>query len=340
MNTATDVGRQTLVAGTSTFRKTQPMRAVVIDRYGSADELVTREIARPKCSNGQVLIRVHAAGVNPIDWRIRSGGLRLILHARLPLVLGFDVAGEIVETSRDAEEQGWRVGDEVIGFLDNRHGGGYAEFAVAGSDALSRKPAKISFEEAAAVPLAASTALQALSHIGRISAGQDVLINGAAGGVGTFAVQMAKAKRANVTGVCSGRNVQFVRELGADRVIDYQREDFTSQRGQFDIIFDAVAKRTFWQCRRALTPRGCYITTVPSFANLSAQVLSYCLRRKCRNMLAKPHRDDLQQITALIADGKVRPIVQDVYSLADATAAHRTSQAGHVRGKLVLSIDS
>lgn len=314
------------------------MRAAAIDEYGTAEKLHVRKVMRPTCGDNQVLVRVRAAGINPIDWRIRNGSLRLLLPARFPLVLGFDVAGEIAETGLEARKKGWKVGDEVFSFLENRHGGGYAETAVAGADVLGRKPPSITFTEAAAVPLAASTALQALRDHGKLQAGQDLLVNGASGGVGSFAVQIGKAMGANVTGVCSESNFDFVRQLGADRVVNYHRQNFTDQPHRYDTILDAVAKSSYWKCRRILKPRGCYITTVPSIGSVTFQCLNVFFSRRCRNILARPRGEDLQLIAQMIADGKLRPVVQAIYPLEEAATAHRVSEAGHVRGKLVLSI--
>jgi NADPH:quinone reductase-like Zn-dependent oxidoreductase len=314
------------------------MRAVILNRYGSANELMLGEIPRPTCGNDQVLVQVHAAGVNPIDWRIRNGLLRMVLPARFPLVLGFDIAGQIVETGPNASVRGWNVGDEVVCFLDNRHGGGYAEYAAAGVDVLARKPAAISYEEAAGVPLAASTALQALRDRAQLQAGQDLLINGASGGVGTFAVQLGKAMGAAVTGVCSGDNLDYVRQLGADRVIDYRREDFTSMQRVYDVIFDAAAKSSYWQSRRVLKPRGCFVTTVPSASSVFFRVVTALAGRRCRHVLVQPRGEDLRLIVQMIDEGKIRPEVQQAYSLAEASTAHEVSEAGHVRGKLVLSL--
>jgi NADPH:quinone reductase-like Zn-dependent oxidoreductase len=211
----------------SQTREPKSMKAVVLDGYGDADKLTVREIPRPACGDGQVTVQVRAAGVNPIDWRLRKGSLRWMLPARFPLVLGFDVAGEIVEVGAAVGE--WKLGDEVLCFLDSRHGGGYAEYAVAGADVLAPKPTAVSFAEAAGVPLAASTALQALRDVGKVATGRQLLVNGAAGGVGSFAVQLGRILGARVTGTCSESNLEFVRELGAERVMDYARQDFAAQ---------------------------------------------------------------------------------------------------------------
>jgi len=314
------------------------MRAAVLHDYGPPEKLAAEKVPLPTCGRRQLVIRVRAAGVNPIDWRIRSGSLRWLLPASFPLVLGFDVAGEIVDLGAEAEAGGWQVGEEVLAFLNNRHGGGYAEYAAADADVVVRKPENVTFEEAAGVPLAASTALQALRDHGSVKDGHEVLINGASGGVGHFAVQIAVLLGARVTGVCSGENLDFVRQLGAEEVIDYRREDFAKREQTYDVVFDVAAKCTYRQCRRALKPHGRYVTTVPSAGNLLQQALNLVSRRDCKTMLVRAKGDDLRQIAQWIAEEKVRPVVQRTYPLEEAAAAHRASEAGHARGKLVVSI--
>jgi NADPH:quinone reductase-like Zn-dependent oxidoreductase len=315
------------------------MRAAVIDRYGPPRNLHMGEVKRPACGAWQALVRVRAAGVNPIDWRIRSGSLRMLLFPRFPLVLGVDIAGEIVEVGATARKEGWRVGDEVFCFLDSKHGGGYAEYALAGADILARKPHNLSFEEAAAVPLAAMTALHALRDVGKAGPGKEVLINGASGGVGTFAVQLGKILGARVTGMCGESHLGFVHDLGADRVINYEREDFTRRQEKYDVVFDVVAKSSFWKCRRILKRRGHYITTVPSARSVMTEGLTMLLGRRCHNILTRPDGKDLQYLAGLIEDGRLRPVVQEVYPLEEAATAHRVSEEGHVRGKLVLAVE-
>jgi NADPH:quinone reductase-like Zn-dependent oxidoreductase len=230
------------------------------------------------------------------------------------------------------------VGDDVVCFLDTRHGGGYADYAAAGVDGVARKPTAISYEEAAAIPLAASTALQALRDQARLQAGQELLVNGASGGVGTFAVQLGKAMGATVTGVCSGDNLDYVRHLGADRVVDYRREDFTSTQRVYDAIFDAAAKSSYPKCRRVLKPRGCFVTTVPTASSMFFRVVTALAGRRCRHIFVQPRSEDLRLIVQMIEEGKIASKVQQAYPLAEAATAHRVSEAGHVRGKLVLAV--
>ena len=283
------------------------------------------------------MIQVYAAGINPIDRRIRSGSLRCFLPAQFPLILGFDVSGVVTEVGGAVSHV--KPGDEVYCMLDQRHGSGYAEFAVASADVVAPKPAGLSHCEAAAVPLAACTALQALRDLGGITEGHRVLINGASGGVGTFAVQLGKVFGAEVTGVCSTGNVDLAKELGADQVVDYKTQDFTRDQRKYDIVFDAVAKSSFVACRRILKGNGRYIRTVPSPSHFLFCMLTKVWGRKhCKTIWVRPSSNDLCYLKDLIEDGKVRPIIDQVLQLKDACRAHELSQAGHVRGKLVLQV--
>ena len=239
------------------------MKAIVYHKYGPPDILKLQEIEKPAVRDDELLVEVHAASVNPLDWhflrgtpfpaRIMAGGL---LKPKRK-TLGVDVAGRVEAIGRNVKQ--FQPGDEVFGgSLDL---GAFAEYVCVPEDGAMLKPASMTFEEAAAVPLAALTALQGLRDFGQIQPGQKVLINGASGGVGTFAVQIAKSFGAEVTGVCSTRNLDMVRSIGADQVIDYTQEDFTQNGGRYDLIFDAVAKRSFSDCRRVLSPKGIYVTT-------------------------------------------------------------------------------
>lgn len=313
------------------------MRAAVLPRYGPPQVLEIRQLPRPEILPGRVLVQVHAAGINPIDWRIRSGSLRLVLPVRLPMVLGYDISGVVVEVGAGVSE--FRPGEEVYAFLDTfRTGGGYAEYALVSPLVLARKPARLGHVEAAAVPLAALTALQALRDLGELRPHSQVLVNGAAGGVGSFAVQIARILGAEVTGVCGPANVEFVRQLEVDRVLDYSRTDFAQQQLRYDVVFDAVAKRSYWSTRRALGPRGRYITTVPSASQFVAQGLSWLGHRRSQTVWARPSGDDLRWLQEQIDAGQLRPSAVRSFPLEEVALAHAISQTGHVRGKLVLKL--
>jgi NADPH:quinone reductase-like Zn-dependent oxidoreductase len=314
------------------------MRAAVVDQYGCAENLRTATLRTPRIGDEQVLIRVAAAGVNPVDWKIRAGMLRRIRPASFPLVLGFDIAGEVVQVGPMAAEQGWKIGDEVVAFLDSPLGGGYAEFAAVGAGVVARRPRGTSVDQAAAIPLAATTAWQSLHRIAEVRTGQRVLVNGASGGVGTFAVQIARAAGTVVTGVCSDRNAEMVAALGVERVIDYERHDFTGDDVQYDVIFDAVANRTYRECRRVLSPHGVYITTLPSLQTLVYSALTAFSSRRCRLVMAKPNGEDLSAIVRLVESGEIVPVVDRMYPLAEVAAAHRYSETGRAHGKIVLVV--
>ncbi|PQO27665.1 zinc-binding alcohol dehydrogenase [Blastopirellula marina] len=316
------------------------MQAVVLEQYGSEENLKLNSISRPKITADQVLIRVHAASVNPIDWKIRQGMLKWILPEQLPAVLGFDVAGEITEVGYTAKQQGWNIGDPVMAFSDKTFGGGYAEYIAVDSKVIVTKPENCSYDEAAGIPLAATTAWKALVKLGKLHAGDDVLINGASGGVGTFAVQIAKALGAKVTAVCSSDNHALVRDLGADETIDYHATPFTRIGRSFDIVFDAVSKSTFHECRRILKPEGHYIATLPSVESVGMTMISKFQKQSCHVVLARPDGDILKSLAALANEGKLRTVIDTVFPLNEVTAAHRKSEGGHVVGKIVLHVSN
>lgn len=313
------------------------MRAALFQHYGPPEVLKLDDYPRPEIGRREVLIRVHAAGINPIDWRIRSGSIRFVFPLRLPVVPGYDVSGVVEAVG--SEISTLRVGDEVFSFLDRASGGGYAEYAVASERVVVPKPQGISHVEAAAMPLAACTALQCLRDWGRLESGQSVLINGASGGVGTYAVQIAKAMGAEVTAVSSTRNLELVQSLGADHLIDYTQEDFTRQARQYDVVLDAVAKSSFWKAKNVLKPRGRFVTDMPTPPHFLAHGLTALLPgRQARAMLVRPRGDDLRTLKRLSEEGKLRSVIDTVFSLEQASAAHQMSQEGHVRGKLVLQV--
>ncbi len=317
---------------------TDLMQAVVLEQYGSEDNLKLDNIARPKITADQVLIQVHAASVNPIDWKIRQGMLKWIIPEQLPAVLGFDVSGEIVDVGYSAKQQGWNAGDQVMAFSDKTLGGGYAEYLAVDSKVIVAKPDNCTFDQAAGIPLAGTTAWKALVKLGQLHAGDDVLINGASGGVGSFAVQIAKALGANVTAVCSADNHELVRELGADETIDYHATPFTRIGRTFDIVFDAVSKSSFHECRRILKPEGHYIATLPSIESVGMTMISKFQKQSCHVVLARPDGDILKSLGALASDGKLRTVVDTVFPLNEVAAAHRKSEGGHVVGKVVLHV--
>jgi len=320
------------------------MKAVVQDRYGSADVLEIRDVADPVIGEDDVLVRVCAAGCGPDVWHLMTGlpyFVRLMpgFHKMRAGVRGRDVAGVVQAVG--AKVTGLRVGDEVMGIVE----GSFAEFAVGRPDKLVAKPAALSFDEAAAVPISGLTALQAVRNAG---AGQRVLVIGAAGGVGTIAVQIAKALGAEVTGVCSTSKMDLVRSIGADQVIDYTREDFADGTRRWDLIVDTAGRRSLSKLRRALDPKGTLVivggegggrVTGGFFRQmLRAPLLSMFSRQRLRPLIAEEKRADLQVLAEMIESGTVRPMVGRTYPLIQAADAVRFLERGHAGGKVVITI--
>jgi len=333
---------------TATGRETT-MKAIVQDAYGSADVLELRDIDQPVPKDDEVLVQVHAAGLHRGDWHVMTGLpylIRIVVPAlglRKPKVpvRGMDVAGRVAAVGKDVTR--FRPGDAVFGWCD----GSFAEYACAPEDNLAPKPANLSFEQAAAVPISGFAALQGLRDQGQVQPGQQVLIIGAAGGVGSFAVQLAKAFGAEVTGVCSTTQADLVRSLGADDVIDYTRDDITDGTRHWDLILDTAGRRTLSQLRRALTPRGTLVIVGGEGAgrwlggfdrNLRAPVLSRFVSQRLRMLASKERQGDLQTLRELIEAGKLTPIIGRTYPLREVPEAIRHLEAGHTRGKLVITV--
>jgi 2-desacetyl-2-hydroxyethyl bacteriochlorophyllide A dehydrogenase len=312
------------------------MKAVVIHKYGSADVLRYEEVEAPTIKPDELLVKVHAAAVNPVDWKIRKGMLKIISGNKFPMILGFDLAGKVLEVG--SQVTGFQVGDEIYGSL-GVPGGAYAEIAAVPQKVAAVKSTFISFEEAAALPVAALTALQSLRDKANIQRSQSVLINGASGGVGIFAVQIAKALGAEVTGVCSSKNLDFVKSLGADSLIDYTQQDFTKISEQYDIVFDAVGKQTFDNCKKVLKSNGIYVTTLPNLQNMiSIGLTSLFGSQKAKFILAQPNTADLLYLNELIESGKLRVVIDCTYPLQELAAAHIYSESERAKGKIVIRV--
>ena len=295
------------------------MKAIVYSTYGSPDVLRCEESAKPNPGDDEVLIRVCAAAANPLDWHFMRGMpylVRIMAGLRQPKErrLGVDVAGQVEAAGRNVTR--FQSGDEVFGACR----GAFAEYACAPESALATKPDNVTFEQAAAVSVAARTALQGLRDRGRLQPGQRVLINGAAGGVGTFAVQIAKSFGAEVTGVCSTRNMDMVRSIGADLVIDYTREDFTRSGQRYDLLYDCVGNHSLSASRRVLNPEGRYVAV----GGPTGRWMS---------------REDLTILHDLMKAGKVTPVIDRIYTLTEVPEAIRHLEAGHARGKVVITLD-
>jgi 2-desacetyl-2-hydroxyethyl bacteriochlorophyllide A dehydrogenase len=318
------------------------MKAVVINRYGSPEVMHIEELEKPVISPDEVLIKVHCSSVNPVDWKIRNGSLRYFLRTRFPLILGFDVAGEIVEAGSSVKR--FKTGDRVFCMFDFKHIGAYAEYVSAREEHIALIPENLSFQEAAAVPLAGLTAYQALYDKGEIKSSDSVLINGASGGVGSFAVQIARAAGATVTAVCSTRNIELVRNLGAESVIDYTKQDVSRSPDNYDIIFDAVGKLTFFRLKKKLKNTGRYITTLPNqFSNAVSFFLTPFLslfgyQKKSAFISVKPDASDLKSLAMLLKEGTIVPLMDRTYTLEEIQEAHAYSEKGRAKGKIVINI--
>ncbi len=320
------------------------MKAIVNTQYGSPDVLQLKEIERPTPKDNEVLIKIHAVAVNAGDWHVlRAEPFLVRLQSGLfkpkYTILGADIAGRVEAVGNNVNR--FKVGDEVFGDISGVGRGGFAEYVSVREEVLTLKPANLSFEEAAAVPVAAVTALQGLRK-GGIKAGQKVVINGASGGVGTFAVQIAKALGAQVTAVCSSRNVAQARALGADHVIDYTREDFTKNGKQYDLILATNGYHPLADYQRALSPTGKYVMTGGTNAQLMEAMLYGPLKsrngRQMGNLFAQPNQKDLEFVAELLATGKVKPVIAKRYPLAKTADAIRDMEAGGAQGKLVITM--
>jgi len=322
------------------------MKAIVYTKYGSPDVLEYKEVEKPSPKDNEVLVKIHAASLNAADWHLLRadpflarffGGL---LKPKFN-ILGADIAGVVEAVGRNVKE--FHAGDEVFGAISQCGWGAFAEYTTATENALVLKPANLTFEEAAAVPLASITALLALRDIGKIQQGQKVLINGASGGVGTFAVQIAKSFGAEVTAVCSTSKMDIARSLGADIVIDYTKEDFTKNGKSYNLIIAANGFHSIFDYKRALSPNGIYVMAGGSGAQMAqavllGQLMSVIGSRKMRALSAKSNKQDLIFIKGLIEAGKVVPVIDRRYPLSETADAMRYLEEGHANGKIVITI--
>jgi NADPH:quinone reductase-like Zn-dependent oxidoreductase len=319
------------------------MQAIVQDRYGSAEVLEAQEIDKPEIGDDEVLVRVHAASIHVGDWILMTGSpfiMRLATGLRKPKnrVPGTDVAGTVEAVGKAVTQL--RAGDEVFGWGP----GAFAEYARAPEGQFVKKPAALTFEEAASVGVSATTALQLLRDNGKVKPGQKVLINGASGGVGTFAVQIAKAFGAEVTGVSSTKNLGMVRSIGADHVVDYTREDFTVGTERYDLILDNVGNHSMARTRRALAPGGMLISNGGGHAGgklgrtIRTMLVSMFVREQASPTVKTQNHDDLVALKALVEDGKLRPVIDRTYPLIQTPKAIDHVAAGHARGTVVISV--
>jgi NADPH:quinone reductase-like Zn-dependent oxidoreductase len=327
------------------------MKAIVQDGYGPPESLELREIEKPRVEDDDVLVRVRAASVNPFDWHVIRGEPYLVkvmggFRAPNGQIPGIDVAGEVEEVGTNVSAL--RPGDAVFGRAD----GSLAEYVCSSEDKLAPKPAELSWEQAAAIPVAGSTAMQALRNHGGLQPGQSVLVNGAAGGVGTFAVQIAKELGANVTGVCSTSNLELVSGIGADRVVDYTAEDFTRNGRRYDLVLNICGSRSIADLRRALASEGALVLVGsgtgrnekgdgllgPAATMLRGRVVSLFTRERIRMFMTQGSKEDLVFLNELVVAGKLTPVIDRSYPLAEAAEAIRYLETGHARGKVIVTV--
>ena len=323
------------------------MKAIVYTEYGSPDVLQLKDVAKPIPADDEVLVKVQAVSVNAADLHLLRADpflIRLSSGFLKPkhTILGSDIAGQVEAVGSNAKQ--FKPGDEVFGDISACGWGGFAEYVCVREDALVLKPTNLSFEQAAAVPMAAVTSLQGIRHAGQIRPGQKALINGASGGVGTFAVQLAKSFGAEVTAVCSTANLETARSIGADHVIDYTQEDFATNGQQYDLILAANGDRSISDYKRALSPTGVYVQTGGSMSQMTQAMIqgpwiSMTGSKKMSNMgVAKPNQSDLVFIKELLESGKVKPVIDRCYPLSEVPAALRYLEEGHARGKVVITM--
>lgn len=312
------------------------MKAVVINEYGDESVLNYTDVARPELKADEVLVRVHAAAVNPVDWKVRDGaGERFGL--KLPLILGGDIAGIVEEVGVEVKD--FKPGDAVYGMtLSGGFSGGYAEYALAKPDAIVLKPGDLNFEEAAAIPVAALTAWQAMFDLAHLSSGQRILITGASGGVGSMAVQLAKARGAYVIGTASGRNAEFVRSLGADEFVDYTKQRFEEVVKDVDVVFDTVGGDTLERAFRTLKKNGFLVSSAatPSVERAVEKAKEFGVEAAI--IFCKPSTQQLTEINLLIEAGKLKTHVETLLPLTEVKKAHQLSESGRTRGKIVMQV--
>jgi NADPH:quinone reductase-like Zn-dependent oxidoreductase len=324
------------------------MQAIVCEKYGSPDVLELKEVAKPIPKDDEVLVSVQAAALNAADWHFLRGEpifMRLVSGLFRPKVkiLGADIAGQVEAVGTQVNQ--FKVGDDVFGDISDSGWGAFAEYVCVSQKALVLKPANMTYDEAAAIPFASVTALQGLRDNGKIESGQQVLINGASGGVGTFAVQLAKSFGTEVTAVCSSRNLDMALSIGADHVIDYNKEDFTHKSQRYDLIMGVNGFHPISAYKRALRPNGTYVLAGGSGAQIFqglflGPILSIAGHKKLRNYVAKPKQDDLAFIKELVEVDKIKPVIDRKYPLSEVPEAIRYLENGHARGKVVIQIGS
>nr|WKN34877.1 NAD(P)-dependent alcohol dehydrogenase [Tunicatimonas sp. TK19036] len=315
------------------------MNAFTITQYGTPEVFHAHKLSTPLIGPKEVLIKVIASGLNPMDFKVRRGDMKKVVPIKFPKILGADIAG--IVSGVGSEVTDLQPNDEVYAMLPTPQWGGYGEYVTVKAKYLAKKPTNLSFEEAASFPVAGLTAWQALRKKAKIYHNSRVLINSASGGVGTFAVQIAKAARADITAVCSAKNFNLVKDLGANEVIDYNSQDFTQLPYQYDVIFDVIGNRSFSECKSILTHNGVYITTTPALPEVVSSVLTKVGSKKSKIITVKPRKEDLYQLAQYAEAGMIKPVIEKVYNASERelVEAHQRMESGHTVGKLVMAMN-
>jgi NADPH:quinone reductase-like Zn-dependent oxidoreductase len=313
------------------------MKAAIINRFGPPEVIEIVDVQRPILQEDEILVRVHAAAINPKDTFIRKGYLKYFTGSRFPMMMGFDFSGQVTEIGPKVNSV--REGDKVYGMLSGWHGRTCAEYVAVKDHQLAAKPSSLSFEQAAALPLAASTALQALRDEANIQENHKVCINGASGGVGSMAIQIANIYNTSVTAISRTQSHDFLRDLGADNVIDYQEADVTQSKQKFDIFFDVFGNQPFKFIKPILTSKGVWVSTVlKPHVYLSVVKTRFFSRKKAKLVIVKSDRSDLSQIAVWVDDGQIKPIIHEVFPFEKIREAHIQQETKHTRGKIIVQI--
>lgn len=315
------------------------MKAAIINEFGPPDNFIITDIEKPEITDYKdVLIRVRASSVNPVDWKQRKGNHKFILGSPFPIILGYDVSGVVEDIGKSVTK--FKEGDEVFCRLNRKYGSAYAEYATAPEEIIALKPKELSHETAATLPLAASTALYALRDKGKLKPGMKVLINGAASGVGHFAVQLTKELGGICTAVTSHRHEKIMIELKPDFIIDYTKQDFTQQDEKYDLILDIIGNKTFLACKKILKPGGIYITLLPRPKVLYHKLVAlFTNRKKVRTFFVKPNADNLIYLGKLVSESKLKVYIDKTFTLEKIADAHKYSEMKHAEGKISIVID-
>jgi NADPH:quinone reductase-like Zn-dependent oxidoreductase len=314
------------------------MKAFVIRQYGSREVLEPAEVPDPETDEDELLVRIHAIGINPVDWKIRKGMARFFIRRKFPLILGQDFAGEVVAVGSKVGD--YEIGDRVFGaVISLQRDGSYAEMIAVPARNVATLPANMSFEEAAAIPTAGLSALQALRDLGHIRNGMDVLINGAAGGVGHYAVQIAKFFGVYVTAICGPDNLDFATDLGADEAMDYHQIDYTREKSRYDIIFDTIGNHNFSESIPVLQPKGIFITTIPSPRFFLQSLLTWFTPKKSKVLMMRIEEDDLWELKKMAEADQLRSHVEHIFPFGKIPEAQALSERAHLRGKIVVQVE-